>query len=54
MNYRAFLSISVIPGGEVSNFLLEDYVAVLKFMNTDTKKPQMYVPNIKPLKKQQV
>lgn len=28
----------VTPSGEVSNFLLEDYEAVLKFMNAWTQK----------------
>jgi hypothetical protein len=28
----------VTPSGEVSNLLLEDYEAVLKFMDAETKK----------------
>jgi hypothetical protein len=40
MNLSAFdlLFTLVHPSGEVSNFLLEDFDAVAKFMNTESRK----------------
>ena len=39
MNIYKWLSqLSVHPSGEVSNFLLEDFDAVAKFMRADTQK----------------
>jgi hypothetical protein len=32
------MSFGVNPSGEVSNFLLEDYEAALKFMDAETQK----------------
>ena len=34
-------SLFVNPSGEVSNFLVEDYDAVLSFMNAETQKKKL-------------
>ncbi len=36
---------TVIPSGEVSNFLLEDYEAVTKFMSVETQKKKININN---------
>jgi len=40
-NNRNSLLFSVDPTGEMSNFLIEDYDAVLKFMNTGMPKKKL-------------
>ncbi len=37
LSYRSFV-LNVIPGGEMSNFLFDDYEAILKFMNAEKQK----------------
>jgi len=37
----SFIIFSVNPTGKMSNFLFEDYEAVLKFMSAETKKKKL-------------
>lgn len=39
--FTVFCNETVHPSGEMSNFLLEDYEAVTKFMNGDTLKKKL-------------
>ncbi len=38
---RKFASLKVVPSGEVSNFLLEDYDALLMFMKSELQKKKL-------------